>query len=78
MGSKYIKAGNVVYNAVKPLAQNLGAKSVTKMKELASKAKLKYDQFELKQANDKLAKTFEKSDKELAKLKETINKRRNR
>ena len=76
MGSKYIKAGNMVYNAVKPLAQNLGAMSVKKAKELASEAKLKYDQFKLKQANDKLAKTFEKSDKELAKLKETINKRR--
>jgi exosome complex RNA-binding protein Csl4 len=77
MGSKYIKAGNVVYNAVKPLAQDLGAKSVKKVKELASKAKLKFAQFELKQANDKLAKTFKESDKVLDKLKTTV-KRRNR
>tara|TARA_R100000306_G_C4242032_1_gene76185 strand:+ start:61 stop:294 length:234 start_codon:yes stop_codon:yes gene_type:complete len=77
MGSKYIKAGNVVYNAVKPLAQDLGAKSVKKVKELASKAKLKFAQFELKQANDKLAKTFTESDKVLDKLKTTV-KRRNR
>ena len=77
MVSKYIKAGNAVYNAVKPLATNLGAKSVTKMKELASKAKLEAAKFELKQANDKLAKTFKESDKVLDKLKTTV-KRRNR
>ena len=66
-----------MYNAVKPLAQDLGAKSVKKVKELASKAKLKFAQFELKQANDKLAKTFTESDKVLDKLKTTV-KRRNR
>ena len=76
MGSKYIKAGNVVYNAVKPLATNLGAKSVKKMKELASKAKLEAAKFDLSQAKAKLAKTFVKSDKALDKLKTTI--RRNR
>ena len=76
MGSKYIKAGNAVYNAVKPLATNLGAKSVTKMKELASKAKLEAAKFDLKQTKVKLAKTFEKSDKVLNKLKTTV--RRNR
>ena len=77
MGSKYIKAGNVVYNAVKPLAKNLGAKSVKKMKELASKAKLEYAKFELGQTKAKLAKTFTESDKVLDKLKTTV-KRRNR
>tara|TARA_R110000796_G_scaffold213220_1_gene329350 strand:- start:223 stop:453 length:231 start_codon:yes stop_codon:yes gene_type:complete len=76
MVSKYIKAGNAVYNAVKPLATNLGAKSVTKMKELASKAKLEAAKFDLKQTKVKLAKTFEKSDKVLNKLKTTV--RRNR
>ena len=76
MGSKYIKAGNVVYNAVKPLAQDLGAKSVKKVKELASKAKLEAAKFDLSQAKAKLAKTFVKSDKALDKLKTTI--RRNR
>ena len=76
MVSKYIKAGNAVYNAVKPLATNLGAKSVTKMKELASKAKLEAAKFDLKQAKVKLAKTFVKSDKVLDKLKTTV--RRNR
>ena len=76
MGSKYIKAGNVVYNAVKPRAKDLGAKSVKKMKELASKAKLEAAKFDLSQAKAKLAKTFVKSDKALDKLKTTI--RRNR
>ena len=76
MVSKYIKAGNAVYNAVKPLATNLGAKSVKKMKELASKAKLEAAKFDLKQTKVKLAKTFEKSDKVLNKLKTTV--RRNR
>ena len=76
MGSKYIKAGNVVYNAVKPLAKNLGAMSVKKAKELASKAKLEAAKFDLSQAKAKLAKTFVKSDKALDKLKTTI--RRNR
>ena len=76
MGSKYIKAGNVVYNAVKPLAKNLGEMSVKKAKELASKAKLEAAKFDLSQAKAKLAKTFVKSDKALDKLKTTI--RRNR
>ena len=76
MVSKYIKAGNAVYNAVKPLATNLGAKSVKKVKELASKAKLEAAKFDLKQTKVKLAKTFEKSDKVLNKLKTTV--RRNR
>ena len=76
MVSNYIKAGNAVYNAVKPLATNLGAKSVKKMKELASKAKLEAAKFDLKQTKVKLAKTFEKSDKVLNKLKTTV--RRNR
>ena len=77
MGSKYIKAGNVVYNAVKPLAKDLGAKSVKKMKELASKAKLEAAKFDLSQAKANLVKTFIESDKVLDKLKTTV-KRRNR
>ena len=77
MGSKYIKAGNMVYNAVKPLVKNLGAKSVKKVKELASKAKLEAAKFDLAQTKTKLAKTFLKSDEVLDKLKTTV-KRRNR
>ena len=77
MVSKYIKAGNAVYNAVKPLATNLGAKSVKKVKELASRAKLEAAKFDLAQTKVKLAKTFTESDKVLDKLKTTV-KRRNR
>ena len=66
-----------MYNAVKPFAKDLGAKSVKKMKELASKAKLEYAKFDLGQTKAKLAKTFKESDKVLDKLKTTV-KRRNR
>jgi len=77
MVSRYIKAGNTVYNAVKPLAKNLGAMSVKKAKELASKAKLEAAKFDLSQTKAKLIKTFKESDEVLDKLKTTV-KRRNR
>ena len=41
MGSKYIKAGNAVYNAVKPLVKTLGAKSKQYWQNRASAARIK-------------------------------------
>ena len=41
MVSKYIKAGIAVYNAVKPLVKNLGAKSKQYWQNKASAARIK-------------------------------------
>ena len=72
--SKYYNA----YKAVKPLAKIAGQKTVAGVKAAAKKAKMAIEKFDVDQkykaAKDKLNKTFDKTDKVLKKLGETINK----
>ena len=67
-----------VYKAVKPLAKIAGTKTVAGVKAAAKKAKMAIEKFDVDQkykvAKDKLNKTFDKTDKVLKKLGETINK----
>ena len=67
-----------VYKAVKPLAKIAGQKTVAGVKAAAKKAKMAIEKFDVDQkyktAKDKLNKTFDKTDKVLKKLGETINK----
>jgi len=58
------KAGEGVWNAIKPLAKT-GAKTVGQWKSGAAKAKLKM-------AKEKLEQTFKESDKVLKKFGETV------
>ena len=66
------------YKAVKPLAKIVGQKTVAGVKAAAKKAKMAAEKFDVDQkykaAKDKLNKTFDKTDKVLKKLGETINK----
>ena len=67
-----------VYKAVKPFAKIAGQKTVAGVKAAAKKAKMAVEKFDVDQkykaAKNKLNKTFEKTDKVLKKLGDTINK----
>ena len=66
MVGTFVRAGIQAIKAIKP-GTKTGAKSVSKWKSDAAKAKLESAKFNLKQ-------TFKKTDKELGKLKKTVQK----
>jgi len=72
------KTAGAVINRVKPLAKIAGQKTIQGVKSAAKKAKQTAEKFDVDQkykaAKDKLNKTFEKTDKVLKKLGETIKK----